>query len=161
MDPITVAITAWRVFNTCFGAYQIMAEAVGVKMEARLWDVKMRVELVRFEVWGRTLGFLDEKTGLVREPKHLENLQTSGLGDIMQVESARDMIKTLLEAIKRELNEFRRTAEIYNLRPESGKQKQDGRKKTGHKSRGGKPEKKPSSSLVSLKRSSIIVEILV
>lgn len=28
-----------------------------------IWDIRMRIELTRFEVWGRTLGFFDEKTG--------------------------------------------------------------------------------------------------
>jgi hypothetical protein len=143
MDPITAASTAWSIFNTCFKAYQIIAEAVKVKTDARLWQVKIRVELVRFEVWGRTLGFLDEKTGLERNPKQLRDLETSGLGDIMQVESAHDLIKTLLEAIKDELDKFRKTAEKYQLKPVQEKQEQDC-EKSEHKSKDRKHGKKPS-----------------
>ncbi|AEO55205.1 hypothetical protein MYCTH_2298799 [Thermothelomyces thermophilus ATCC 42464] len=108
--------TAWSVFTTCYSVYEVVSEAIELNTESQLWNVQMRVERVRFEVWGRTLGFLDEKTGA---PKSLDSadgtIKDGGLSDIVQVETANKLICDLLRAISSVLNEFRETAEKYSL----------------------------------------------
>ncbi|KAL2200603.1 prion-inhibition and propagation-domain-containing protein [Corynascus similis CBS 632.67] len=111
-----LASTAWSVFTTCYSIYEVVSEAIELNAESQVWNVQMRVERVRFEVWGRTLGFLDEKTG---SPKSLDStdgtINDGGLSDIVQVETANKLICDLLKAISSALNEFRETAEKYNL----------------------------------------------
>ncbi|KAH6635246.1 prion-inhibition and propagation-domain-containing protein [Chaetomium sp. MPI-SDFR-AT-0129] len=113
MDAIS---TGWSVFTTCYSAYQIVSEAIELNSDSVLWSVQTRVERVRFEVWGRTLGFLDEKTGA---PKDLDKedltVSNGGLSDIVQIETANQLIRDLLKAITAALNEFQKTAEKYSL----------------------------------------------
>ncbi|KAK4245486.1 prion-inhibition and propagation-domain-containing protein [Corynascus novoguineensis] len=111
-----LASTAWSVFTMCYSIYEVVSEAIELNTESQVWNVQMRVERVRFEVWGRTLGFLDEKTG---SPKSLDSadgtINDGGLSDIVQVERANKLICDLLRAISSALNEFRETADKYSL----------------------------------------------
>ncbi|KAK4152786.1 hypothetical protein C8A00DRAFT_44215 [Chaetomidium leptoderma] len=92
--------TAWSVFTTCYASYEVVSEAIEINAESKLWNVQMRVERARFEVWCRTLGFLDEKTG---SPKSLATadlgINNGSLSDIVEVETANKLICDLLRAI--------------------------------------------------------------
>ncbi|KAL2158943.1 hypothetical protein VTH06DRAFT_2973 [Thermothelomyces fergusii] len=108
--------TALGIFTTCYSIYEVVSEAIELNTESQIWNVQMRIERVRFEVWGRTLGFLDEKTGA---PRSLDStsgtINDGGLSDIVQVETANKLICDLLKAISATLDEFREAAEKYNL----------------------------------------------
>ena len=114
MDPVSAGTAAWSIFNACYQVYQVVSEAIELNAEARRWDVQVRVERVRFEVWGRTLGFVDEKTG---SPKDLgaKDLTTSGLNSILEVEAANLLICDLLNEISLALSKFQEAAEKYSL----------------------------------------------
>ncbi|KAK4042838.1 prion-inhibition and propagation-domain-containing protein [Parachaetomium inaequale] len=117
MDAVS---TAWSVFTTCYSVYTVVSEVIELNSDSKLWNVQMRVERVRFEVWGRTLGFLDEKTGSL---KSLDSedvaMNSGGLSEIVQVEMANKLICDLLEAIALALKEFQETAEKYSLEKKS------------------------------------------
>jgi len=113
MDAVS---TAWSIFSTCYQVYQVVDEAIELNTESKVWNVQMRVERVRFEVWGRTLGFLDEKTGC---PKSLDKadlaIDNGGLSSIVELETANKLICDLLQATASALDEFREAAEKYSL----------------------------------------------
>lgn len=110
MDPVTGAIS---IFQACLQGYRVIAQAVEVGSDSALWDVLMRIELTRFEVWGRELGFLDEKTGKERAPEELKD----ALADVLQIESARNLVRDILTWLKKLLDEFKQAASRYNLQP--------------------------------------------
>lgn len=55
--------SALSIYNSCLHAYRAVSTAMEMGADSVIWDIRMRIELTRFEVWGRTLGFFDEKTG--------------------------------------------------------------------------------------------------
>jgi hypothetical protein len=116
MEVPAAVQAAWGAFSACYSAYQVVSEAIEVSTQAKRWDVQMRVERVRFDVWGRTLGFLDEKTGSPRSLDRTDfSINNGGLSHIIEVETANKLICDLLAAISSALNEFRETAEKYSL----------------------------------------------
>lgn len=110
MDPATGSIA---IFQACLQGYRVIAQAVEVGSDSVLWDVLMRIELTRFEVWGRELGFLDEKTGKEIPPNELKDT----LADILRIESARNLVRDILTWLKKLLDEFKQAASRYNLQP--------------------------------------------
>lgn len=97
-------------FTAALNAYQKISAAIELGSESLTWDVLMRIERTRFEIWGRTLGFLDEKTG---EPK--EGGVDAELDDIFQVDAARGLVRDILETITKALEEFEKSANRYRL----------------------------------------------
>ncbi|CAM1507224.1 Fc.00g068650.m01.CDS01 [Cosmosporella sp. VM-42] len=102
-------------FQACLHSYRVITQAMELGAEAVVWDVLMRIELTRFEVWGRMLGFLDEKTGKERPPN--EAGQILDLAEILQIEAARDLVKDILASLKKSLDEFKEAAAKYHLNP--------------------------------------------
>jgi hypothetical protein len=115
MEVPAAVQAAWSAFSTCYSAYQVVSETIEISTQAKRWDVQMRVERVRFDVWGRTLGFLDEKTGSSRSLDTTDfSINNGGLSDIIEVETANKLICDLLAAISSALNESHETAEKYS-----------------------------------------------
>ena len=112
MDPATGAIS---LFQACLQGYRVISQAVEVGSDSILWDVLMRIELTRFEVWGRELGFLDEKTGKEKSPDEVKGLVD--LADVLRIESARNLVRDILTWLKKLLDEFKQAASWYNLQP--------------------------------------------
>jgi hypothetical protein len=107
-----VAANSIALFQTAYKAYQIISKAVEIEAEAIIWDVLMRVERTRFEVWGRTLGFLDAESGEIRD----DGLITD-LGMVLQIDSAQALVQDLLASIASVLEKFQKSAEKYELTP--------------------------------------------
>lgn len=99
-------------FTTALKAYQTISAAVELGTERLMWDVLMRIERTRFEVWGRTLGFLDETTG---EPS--KDGVDGRLDAIFQIEAARGLVQDILKSITTALQEFEKSASKYRLGP--------------------------------------------
>lgn len=99
-------------FTTALKAYQTISAAVELGTERLMWDVLMRIERTRFEVWGRTLGFLDETTG---EPT--KDGVDARLDAIFQIEAARGLVQDILRSITTALQEFEKSASRYRLGP--------------------------------------------
>ncbi|KAI1404861.1 prion-inhibition and propagation-domain-containing protein [Hypoxylon fuscum] len=111
MEPVSAAI---GLFNHCLHAYRAFAHATELGSDSLKWDVLMRIELTRF-VWGRTLGFLYERTGHEKVPK--ESGALLELAEILQIETPRRLVQDILESLKITLNEYKQAAEKYRLSP--------------------------------------------
>ena len=107
MESLSAAV---GLFNNCLHAYRAVSGAIDIGNESLSWDILMRIELTRFEVWGRFLGFLDERTGLERATDDILEL-----ADILQIESARFVVRDTLLALKGTLEEFKQAAEKYRV----------------------------------------------
>lgn len=81
-----------------------------------VWHTRMRIERTRFEYWGRTLEFLNPKTGEQRQPGNQDVLD---LGGILQIEAARGLVEDILKSVERTLSEFDKAAERYQPVPSS------------------------------------------
>lgn len=114
MDAVGSAV---GLFQACLHAYRAVAQATEIGAESVIWDVLMRIELTRFEVWGRMLGFLDEKTGKEKSQDEIDKI--IDLAEILQIEAARDLVKDILKSLKRSLEEFGDAAKKYRLKPDS------------------------------------------
>ena len=115
MEPVSVGQTAWTIFSTCYAVYDVVSQAIEINTESQLWHVQMRVERVRFQVWGRTLGFLDEKTGACQDPSTASLINTGGLSEILESETVNKLICDLLRSISSALSEFSETVGKYSL----------------------------------------------
>lgn len=99
-------------FTAALKAYQTISAAVELGTERLMWDVLMRIERTRFEVWGRTLGFLDETTG---EPT--QDGVDARLDAVFQIEAARGLVQDILKSITKALRDFEKSASRYRLGP--------------------------------------------
>lgn len=77
----------------------------------------MQIELTRFEVWGRTLGFLDEKTGKERSNDKDSTILVLDLADVLQIEAARKLVHDILTSPRKILENFKEVATRYRLDP--------------------------------------------
>jgi hypothetical protein len=82
--------------------------------ESTIWDVRMRIELTRFEVWGRTLGFLDEETG-DEKASDMGDLQLLDMAEVLQVDSTRKLVRDILLSLQKTFEEFKEVARRYHL----------------------------------------------
>ncbi|CAM1505066.1 Fc.00g107030.m01.CDS01 [Cosmosporella sp. VM-42] len=138
MDVVSASI---GVFTAALAAYRAIANAVEVGSVSLIWDVLMRVERTRFEVWGRTLGLLDESTGEPRD-KGPDNVQAvADLDRILQVDSVRLLVQDIFKSITKVLKDFEKSAKKYRLKPKVESKDEDeisqegDSKKSGRKSR--------------------------
>lgn len=115
MDTASAAV---GLFNGCLHAYRAIAQATEIGAESMVWDIMMRIELTRFEAWGRILGFLDEKTGSEISG---EGSETFEIADILQIEAARHLVRDILVSLRATLDEFKKAAERYRVDPASRK----------------------------------------
>ncbi|BCS19450.1 uncharacterized protein APUU_12278A [Aspergillus puulaauensis] len=106
-------------FNSCLFSYRTFSSAIATATELVEWDVLLRIELARFEVWGRTLGFLDEKMGM--ELQDLKCLKVTGFAEILQVEGALSLVHDILKSLLQALDDFKNLARKYRLHPDSGR----------------------------------------
>lgn len=115
MDTASAAV---GLFNGCLHAYRAIAQATEIGAESMVWDIMMRIELTRFEAWGRILGFLDEKTGSEISDEGSEIFE---IADILQIEAARHLVRDILVSLTATLEEFKKAAERYRVDPASRK----------------------------------------
>ena len=120
MDGASAAV---GLFNGCLHAYRAIAQATEIGAESMVWDIMMRIELTRFEVWGRALKFLDEETG--KEKSEDGSSETLELADILQIDAARNLVRDILVQLKATLDEFKKSAERYRVDPARKKGKEE------------------------------------
>lgn len=104
MDQLTAAVT---LFKSCLSSYRALSSAMPIAVETVEWewDVLVRIELARFEIWGRTVGFLDEKSG-----REIQYLQVTEFADILQVEGAGSLVHDILKSLLQALDDFKSVA---------------------------------------------------
>ncbi|KAF7534426.1 hypothetical protein G7054_g6203 [Neopestalotiopsis clavispora] len=111
-----VATSSIGLFANAFKAYQIIARAIEIGSQRLIWDALMRIERARFEIWGRTLGFLDAKTGELKEieatnqPKRIAELDAMVGGEEMQ-----KLVFKILVSIAKVLQDFDKSARRYRI----------------------------------------------
>lgn len=116
--------TAFNIFNLCLHAYRAIAKAVEMGADSVIWDVRVRVELTRFEVWGRTLGFLDETTGKEKAGV-ISDSSLLDMADVLQVEAARNLVRDILLSLQKTFEDFKNVASKYRLIPRPKALKRD------------------------------------
>ncbi len=67
MDGISFAVAIVSVFNTCLHGYRAVSQTREFGSAAVGYDLRMRIERQRFEIWGRNCGILDPKTGVEKK----------------------------------------------------------------------------------------------
>ncbi|RSL98601.1 hypothetical protein CDV31_012503 [Fusarium ambrosium] len=105
-----VATNVIGLFSVALKAYQTISTAIQVKSESSTWDLRIRIERTRFKVWGRTLGFFDEKTGdLVDEGDRPD------LDSILQIEGIQLIVRDAFQGIADALHDFEKKAQKWRF----------------------------------------------
>lgn len=116
MDQLTDAAV---LFNSCVDSYRAFPSAMTTAAELAEWDVLVRIELARFEVWGRTFGFLEERTG--RELQDPKCLKVTEFAEVLQGEGTRSRVHDILKSLFHSLDDFKNLASKYRLHLDSGR----------------------------------------
>jgi len=119
MEVLGAVSAGFGLFNNCLHAYRLVSEAIEVHDEASKWDVLMRIERTRFEVWGRTVGFLDEKTGDEQESPE-STVGMMKLDVSLQADAIRTLVIDIMKSICKTLQDFEGTKQQYSLGPKPG-----------------------------------------
>jgi hypothetical protein len=117
MADFGAGTAAVGLFTHCLHAYRAIATAIEFGSDAIMWDVQMRIERFRFEIWARMLGFVDPKTGAERGPGDEDASAAPGFGEVLQIEGVQEIVTKTLTAIRGELGKFDKAVKRYHLRP--------------------------------------------
>ncbi|KAI0543795.1 prion-inhibition and propagation-domain-containing protein [Xylaria curta] len=112
MDIVSASI---GFFTSAFKVYRTIAAAIDIGSNGAKWNVLMRIERVRFEIWGLELGFLDKETGKPKNEGIIESKAVAELDDILQDQTIGILVRDTLESIVDVLKNFNKSVKKYRV----------------------------------------------